>query len=881
MEKNRLRFSGIIVLCLLLIAAVLPANALGATAPTAPTGLAALASGTSEIDLSWAPVDGAASYQIYILLPETTVYQKAATVTVPATTYTSTGLCANTTYSYKVRAYNSAGTSAYSSVVPAMTEVPEVIPGTPGGLKATATGSDTINLTWNAVTNAESYYVYRSTTSSGTYTQIKTVQRTDYSNTGLTAGKRYYYKVAAHNSLGTGPQSSYAYDTTDIDIPDIPANLDATAISSSQINLTWNSVSEATSYYVFRSTSSSGTYTKIATVTDELYNNTGLSANTTYYYKVQAHNTQGTSDYSTTAYATTKSTSTSGDASNTYRLAGTDRYATAANIAEDGWTTSYYAVIASGENFPDALCGSPLAAKYDAPILLTTRDQLNQQTRTQLLNLNVDEVFIIGGTGVISSSVEQAIRNLGITVTRLAGGNRYETSLVVAKKMGAFDQAIIVTGSNFPDALSIASIAGMKGYPIILTDRYSIQTDILSYIRNKASDTIVVGGTSVISDSVFNQLPSPTRLNGENRYVTNLNIIKYFAASLDFENCYAATGENFPDALSGSALAAMNTAPVFLVSKSLSLSLLNYMKDQDIVNITAFGSTSVIPSSVLNSLASSASGVTNILSMPTGLTAADVGPSEIYLDWDPVSDATGYYIYRATSSTDTYNKIETVQTSYYTDSGLNADTTYYYKVKAYNSYGASDYSLKAYDRTDADYVLDTPDPDAVALNSKEIQLSWDSVSGSTSYYVYRSTSFSGDYLKIKTVSTLGYKDTGLQAEDTYYYKIQAYSSSGLSDFSEVVYAKTDAVSIPDNLTATVLSSSQIKLTWDTVSDATSYYIYRLNSSGTYVKIASATVGSYTNTGLTAGTTYSYKIKVYNGSTTGDFSLAAEATTASI
>ena len=87
--------------------------------------------------------------------------------------------------------------------------------------------------------------------------------------------------------------------------PSTPTNLIATVASPSQINLSWDAISGATSYYVYGATSSSGTYTNIATVTTSSYTNTGLWAGTTYYYKVQAVNSAGSSSYSTITYGTT------------------------------------------------------------------------------------------------------------------------------------------------------------------------------------------------------------------------------------------------------------------------------------------------------------------------------------------------------------------------------------------------------------------------------------------------------------------------------------------------------------------------------------------------------------------------------------------------
>ena len=765
--------------------------------PPVPTNLTAAASSSSEIDLDWDESDGATSYLVYRSTSSSGTYTNIATVA--TLTYTATELCADTTYYFKVQARNSKGTSAYSAVVTAKTDLPSGLPAVPTNLDAEAVNSDEIRLTWDFAEDAVSYYIYRATSATGTYSRIATnVKITSYTNSGLSADRRYYYKVSAYNNFGgsgnESAKSAYAYATTESEAPDEPEDLDAEALSSSRIELTWDSVSEADEYYVYRSRTSSGTYTKIETVEDESFTDTGLTANTTYYYKVKAHNDEGTSGYSNRASATTERSGTSEEVRNTYRLAGADRYATAAEIAENGWTSSDYAVIASGENFPDALCGAPLAAEHEAPILLTSRYRLEEQTRTQLRRLDVENVFLIGGTGVISSSVEDQIEDMGIDVTRIAGSDRYETALLVAQELDSFDQAIIVTGDNFPDALSIAPIAGMKGYPILLTEKYSLPTGLLSYLNREVDDTIVVGGTGVVSTNVYNQLPSPLRLSGDDRYATNLAVIRYFEDSLDFGTSYVATGKNYPDALAGSALAAREKAPLLLVSDSVSSSVLNYLEDQSIDNFAAFGGTGAISTAVLSTLGRSTTGdATDIPDVPEGLTAAAVSSSEIELEWESVDDADGYYVYRATSSSGNYVKIATVDEAEYTDDDLDADRTYYYKVKAYNSYGTSDYSNRDYDTTeDEEEELDAPeDLEADAISDSEIELTWDSVRDADEYYVYRATTATGTYRRIAIVDDTEYTDEDLDADRTYYYKVRAHNDDGTSDYSNRASATTE------------------------------------------------------------------------------------------
>jgi putative cell wall-binding protein len=181
-----------------------------------------------------------------------------------------------------------------------------------------------------------------------------------------------------------------------------------------------------------------------------------------------------------------------------------------------------------------------------APILLTPKNSLDSQIKAELARLNVKRVLLIGGVNVISTDTEQAVKNMGITVTRLAGSDRYDTSLKIAQAIGATSQAVLTSGDNFPDVLSVAPIAAVKGMPVLLTPNNSISSSLKAYLQNSVQKTYVLGGSSVVSDSVFNQLPSPERISGANRYDNNINIIKKFVSQLDLSTCYLATGESYP-----------------------------------------------------------------------------------------------------------------------------------------------------------------------------------------------------------------------------------------------------------------------------------------------------------------------------------------------
>jgi putative cell wall-binding protein len=257
-------------------------------------------------------------------------------------------------------------------------------------------------------------------------------------------------------------------------------------------------------------------------------------------------------------------------ASSPVRLSGQTRYDTAAAIAQNGWTQSDNAVLAYGENYPDALAAAPLAKKYDAPILLTNGSNLPYVTKQTLLSLKVKNIFIVGGTGVIPSSIDAELQSMNINVTRVFGIDKYETAIKIAQSVSAAPSEIfVVTGEDYADALSVASVAAIKQEPIILTPREYLPDTLKSYLgQNNIGKTYVIGDTDIISDEVVNQLPNIERIKGVDKYVRNINVASKFDNTKIFtpNDICVATGEGFADALTGSAYAAKKGIPIVLIN---------------------------------------------------------------------------------------------------------------------------------------------------------------------------------------------------------------------------------------------------------------------------------------------------------------------------
>ncbi|MGA8943230.1 MAG: cell wall-binding repeat-containing protein [Thermoactinomyces sp.] len=264
---------------------------------------------------------------------------------------------------------------------------------------------------------------------------------------------------------------------------------------------------------------------------------------------------------------------------NVKRLDGANRFAVSANVSkemESLGASSNTVLIARGDLYTDALSGGPLAGKSSSPILLTTTSSLPTEIKEEITRRKPTKAIILGGTGSVSTTVENQLKNLGVTtVERIAGPNRFAVSAAIAEKVTAgntSDTAVIASGLTFPDALSVSGVAGKNRMPVLLVYNDRIPAEIQSFINNHPEITkyVIVGGTGTVSDTVKNTLAqsgkSVTRLGGANRYEVGINIANYF--NLDPATTIFARSDNFADALSGGPLSTAVGGPILLTPSS-------------------------------------------------------------------------------------------------------------------------------------------------------------------------------------------------------------------------------------------------------------------------------------------------------------------------
>ena len=225
------------------------------------------------------------------------------------------------------------------------------------------------------------------------------------------------------------------------------------------------------------------------------------------------------------------------------------------------------------------------------------------------------------------------------------------------------------------------------------------------------------------------------------------------------------------------------------------------------------------------------------------------------------SGATSFNVYRSTSATGTYTQIATSVTSPYINSGLSSGTTYYYKTEGKNSYGTG--SMSSYVAATTDSAGSPPGTASISVASKTTSsVTLDlSASGATSFNVYRSTSATGTFTQIATSVTSPYTNTGLSSGTTYYYKTEGKNSNGTGSMSSYVSATTQTAGSPPGtptLTVGGATTNSLTLTYS-ATGATSYDIYR----GSTKIVSDRTSTTYTDSGLSANTTYSYYVVAKN------------------
>jgi titin len=827
-----------------------------ATVPTAPQNLAA-GYGDSQVSLTWTTPadDGGAAITNYNVYRATTSGGPFAQIATPTgTSHTDSGRTNGVTYYYQVSAVNSAGEGPNSTEVNA---TPRTTPTEPQNLQASY-GDTQVDLSWTAPAydggaTITKYLVYRATASAGPYTNIANTTGLSNTDTTVTNGVTYYYKVSAFNSEGEGPLTAFI-SVTPATVSTAPQGL-AASYGDSQVSLSWaapldDGGSTITKYILYRATSTSGPFTNIANTTGLGYTDSSVTNGITYYYNVTAYNAEGESPSSNQVSATPRTTPLAPQ--NLQASYGDSQVSlTWTAPADDGGATItkylvYRATISSG---PYTNIANTTGLGYTDT---TVTNGVTYYYKVSAFN-SEGEGPLTAFVTVTPATVPTAPQSLAASY----GDSQVSLSWAVpADDGGATITKYLVyraTASLGPYT-NIANTTGLGYTDTTVTNGVTYYYKVSAY--NSEGEGPLTNFVSVIPGTVPSAPQSLQATYGDSQVsltwtapvndggftISEYMIYRATSASGPYTNIANTTGLGYTDT------SVTNGVTYFY-------------------NITAVNAEGEGPSSNQVSVTPA-----TIPTAPQNLQAT-YGDSQVSLTWTAPSDDGGYTItkylvYRATASGGPYTNIANTTGLGYTDTTVTNGVTYYYKVSAYTSEGEG--PLTNFVSVTPGTVPSAPQSLQATYGDSQVFLTWtapvnDGGFTISEYMIYRATSASGPYTNIANTTGLGYTDTSVTNGVTYFYNITAVNAEGEGPSSNQVSVTPATVpSAPQNLQATY-GDSQVSLTWTAPANdggytISEYMIYRATSaSGPYTNIANTTGLSYTDFSVTNGITYYYNV----------------------
>lgn len=290
---------------------------------------------------------------------------------------------------------------------------------------------------------------------------------------------------------------------------------------------------------------------------------------------------------------------------NIKRISGNDRYETSANVSSENFTSSKYAIIASGEKYPDAIMSGAISTQVTAPILLVGKDYIPPEVIKELKRLNCQTIFLIGGNNTISTdTIYNIYKQTGIYPRRIAGKDRFETAnrindLRLELNGTTYDDLDGITwhyygavsGYNFYDALYAAPYVGLAKFDTKWLLQLEFCNNTFDFDNSDVDSGFIIGDVDVINRNGA-YYPSLTR--GKNRYETSVKIAESYSIpySINYnpDTVVITSGEDYPDGLSSAGITAIYTAPILLTPKyHLDNSVKDYLQKNNINTVFIVG----------------------------------------------------------------------------------------------------------------------------------------------------------------------------------------------------------------------------------------------------------------------------------------------------
>ena len=778
------------------------------------------ATGTPE--LSWQKVSGAVKYEILRASEDSEGYFDVV-ATQAGTTFKDTTAPADQLCRYLVIAH--ASSSLYRSVIPELQDRPSIQTGI--GQPVLNTASDAATglpvLTWTAVAGAAEYEISRAVKSSGTYEVICSTDGLRFMDEEAAGGKTYYYKLTAISEKGTRSATSASKAAKSICTAPV-ADITSDGVTGKPL-LLWEKVEGAKKYEIYRATSETGKFSKVATTTALRYIDSKASFGKVYYYKIKAvaASTAYNSDFSqllsrivicAQPKLTVKLDAATGKPALTWtKVTGAKNYV----VMRAGASGNFTEVFRSGSN----------ATYVDASAVpdLTYQYKVLAEGETVYLN-SVDSADPITVTAVCAQPVvtvetDPATGKPKLSWNAVSGGADYEI-FRSTKKTGTYTSVCATDGLRFIDE----EAAGGKTY----------------YYKVCAYTRMGNAGASSVPASVKSICGRPQVVCGVD-FATGKPSLSWNAVSgAKKYEVYRATSET------GKYSKISTTTKLSFVDTKAPIAKTFYYKVK-----------AIAASSAYNSALTEVFSAPSLCPRPVVTLKVDPATGKPTLTWKKVTSAVEYEVFRATKENGPYTPLATQTATSYTDEKAQLDSTVYYSVIA----KAADASYHSYYSHAVSATIACGQP---VLNAKTDPatglptLTWEAVTGAAEYEIYRSTAKTGTYTEICATDGLRFVDTDTVIGKTYYYKFTAKTPKENVSVPSAPQSAKRTCGAPV-VTVTLDEKGKPVLSWEKVEGAKKYEVYRATSeTGKYSKVSTTSSLTYTNTGVSSGKTYYFKVK---------------------
>ncbi len=837
----------------------------GTTPPVAPAATQANNFTCTSFSANWGAVTGAAAYFLEVSTNSgfTTFISTSYPVnTLTTTTFNVSGLTANITYYYRVRADNGCSLSAYSNTITVSTSAPV----SPTATAASNFSCTSMNANWGAVFGAVQYYLDVSTSSSFTtyvsgFNDSLVGNVTTYNITGLVANTTYYYRVRADN--GCSISSSSNTITIGTTAPVSPTATPADNFTCTSMNANWGAVSGATQYFLDVSTNSAfstyvGLFHDFLVTNATTYNVTGLVPNTTYYYRVRADNGCSISSYSNTiTIGTTAPVSPTATPADNFTCTSVN-----ANWGAVPGATQYHLDVSTNSSFTTYLSG------------------FNDSLVGNVTTFNVTNL-------VANTTYYYRVRAFnGCSISSNSNTISFGTTAPVSPAATPADN-FTCTSMN----ANWGAVPGATQYFLDVSTNIGFTTFVSGFNDSLVGNVTTYNVTNLIANTIYFY-----RVRAGNGCSVSLYSNTISIGTTAPISPTATAASNFTCASMNANWGAVVGATTYFLdvatTASFGTSTLTAYQNLSVGNVTTYPVTGLTPNVTYHYRVRADNGCStslpsNTVSVgttapisPTATNASSFSCTSFNANWGAVAGATTYYIDVASDAsfaagTLLYNNVTVGNTTTFPVSGLAINTTYHYRVRADNGC-----SISLYSNTISTGTTPPVSPTATAASNItcfSMYANWGAVSGATTYYIDVATdagfspgTFVGIYNNKITGNVTTFPVTGLVPNVIYHYRLRADNGCSVSLYSNTISIGTTAPISPTATPASNISCNSLNANWGAVAGAITYYIdVSSNASfaaGTllYNNTTTGNVTTFYVSGLTVNTTYYYRIKADNG-----------------